>query len=114
MCGAAYESCYSCEKANSWRVHTDTADHYYILTVLMDYKSGHDARRAYRALRKRGVDFHDTEGYVPSVQKLLAEIYAAYKGKPMSERKPEVIVTDAPKQDKAPENDTQEAPAENE
>ena len=39
VCGAMYETCYVCEKTKSWRVHTDTLDHYYILTVLMDYKT---------------------------------------------------------------------------
>lgn len=88
MCGAAYESCYGCEKAKSWRVHTDTADHYYILLALMEYKGGHDAKRAYRALRKRDVDFQSIDGYEPSVQKLLCEIYEGCKGKALNARKP--------------------------
>ena len=101
MCGAVYESCYSCEKAKSWRVHTDTADHYYILSVLMEYQGGHDATRAYRALRKRGVDFRDTTGYIPSVRKLLGEIYEGYKGKPLNARKP--ITGESPAQRDAAE-----------
>lgn len=78
VCGVAYDSCFSCEKQRSWRAHTDTAEHYYIFSVLMEYQSGHDAKKAYRALRKRGVDLRVTDGYLPSVQKLLAEIYTAY------------------------------------
>lgn len=78
VCGAEYDSCFSCEKQNSWRAHTDTAEHYYILGVLMEYQSGHDAKKAYRALRKRGVDLRATDGYLPTVRKLLAEIYDVY------------------------------------
>lgn len=77
VCGTAYETCYSCERNHSWRTLTDTEEHYYILSVLMDYQSGHDAKRAYKALRKRGVDLLATDGYIPSVQKLMAEIYGA-------------------------------------
>lgn len=75
VCGSEYETCYVCEKVNSWRIHTDTAEHYYILCVLMEYQTDHDAKRAYRALRKRGIDFKKTDEYVPSIQKLLSEIY---------------------------------------
>ena len=78
VCGAGYDSCFSCEKQNSWRAHTDTAEHYYIFGILMEYQSGHDAKKAYRALRKRGVDLRATGVYLPSVEKLLTEIYNAY------------------------------------
>lgn len=76
VCGASYKTCYSCEKDRSWRVHTDTLEHYYILVALMDYQVNHDAKRAYDALRKRGIDLRNTAGYTPSVQALMAEIYA--------------------------------------
>lgn len=36
----------------------------------------HDAKQAYSALRKRGIDLRNTAEYTPSVQALLAEIYA--------------------------------------
>lgn len=74
VCGGEYEYCYSCEKVHSWRALTDTADHYYVLNVLMDYQTDHDALKAYRALRKRGVDICETDGLLPGVQKILAEI----------------------------------------
>ena len=76
VCGESYKTCYSCEKERSWRVHTDTSGHYYIWTVLMSYQSTHDAMAAYQALVKRGVDFQHTEGFLPGVRQLLAEIYA--------------------------------------
>jgi hypothetical protein len=75
VCGAAYNTCYSCEKERSWRLHTDTPEHYYLWTVLMEYQVSRDAKQAYSALRKRGIDLRNTAGYVPSVQTLLAEIY---------------------------------------
>lgn len=76
VCGESYKTCYSCEKERSWRVHTDTSEHYYIWTVLMSYQSTHDAMAAYQALVKRGVDFRHTEGFLSGVQQLLTEIYA--------------------------------------
>lgn len=71
-----YRLDYSCEKERSWRLHTDTPEHYYIWTVLMGYQANHDAKQAYSALRKRGIDLRNTAEYTPSVQALLAEIYA--------------------------------------
>lgn len=76
VCGVAYNTCYSCEKERSWRLHTDTPEHYYLWMVLMEYQSSHNAKQAYSALRKRGIDLRNTARYVPSVQTLLAEIYA--------------------------------------
>lgn len=75
VCGASYKTCFTCEKERSWRLHTDTLDHYYIWGVLMEYRASHNVKQAYNALRKRGVDFHNTAGFLPSVQKLLEEIY---------------------------------------
>lgn len=74
VCGKEYEHCYSCEKVHSWRALTDTADHYYVLNVLMEYQVDHDAMKACRALRKRGVDVRDTDGLLPSVKALMVEI----------------------------------------
>lgn len=76
VCGAAYKTCYSCEKERSWRLHTDTPEHYYLWTVLMEYRANRNAKQAYDALRKRGIDFLKTAEFVPSVRTLLAEIYA--------------------------------------
>ena len=42
----------------------------------MDYQINHDAKKAYNVLRKRGVDFQNTTGYLPKVRSLLAEIYS--------------------------------------
>lgn len=77
VCGTVYKTCYVCEKERSWRLHTDTLEHYYILTVLMEYQSDHDAKAAYAALRKRGIDTRITAGYEPNVQTLLSEINAS-------------------------------------
>lgn len=76
VCGKEYELCVSCEKTHSWKVHTDNPEHYYIFITLMQYQTDHNAKSAYRALRKRGVDFNKTDEYLPSVQRLMAEIYA--------------------------------------
>lgn len=76
VCGASYKTCYSCEKERSWKIHTDTHEHFYIWTVLMKYRTDHDAKWAYSVLRKRGVDFRNLTGFTQGVQSLLAEIYA--------------------------------------
>ena len=75
VCGASYKTCFTCEKERSWRLHTDTLDHYYIWGVLMEYRASHNVKQAYNALRKRGIDFRNTAQFSPTVQKLLAEIY---------------------------------------
>ena len=41
----------------------------------MTYEYDRDAKKAYRALRKRGVDFMHTSVYEPTVEILLDEIY---------------------------------------
>lgn len=76
ICGAEYEACYSCEKKHSWKMHTDTKEHFYIFGVLMEYQVSHDAKRAYNALRKRSIDFRDTAEFNPHTREVLAEIYA--------------------------------------
>lgn len=76
VCGASYKTCYACERERSWRLHTDTLDHYYIFSVIMSYQVNHDAKRAYNVLQKRGIDFRNTAGFTPSIREALAEIYA--------------------------------------
>lgn len=76
VCGAEYKTCLSCEKSRSWRIHTDTAEHYFILGVLMDYQSGHDAEKARLALTKRGIGVDDSDGFLPGVKSLMGEIFA--------------------------------------
>jgi len=41
----------------------------------MEYRASHNVKQAYNALRKRGIDFRNTAGFSPSVQRLLTEIY---------------------------------------
>lgn len=76
VCGAEYEMCCSCDEKRSWRMHTDTEEHFYIFGILMEYQVTHDAKQAYDALRKRGLDFNNTEGFLPNAQKLFTEICA--------------------------------------
>ena len=91
VCGTEYEACVSCEKKHSWKVHTDSPEHYYIFVTLMQYQTDHDAKSAYKALRKRGIDLRATDRYIPSVQKLMAEINSlAHKGS--QEKRQEVEV----------------------
>lgn len=77
VCGAEYDFCPHCAEVQSWRRHTDTADHYYIWLALMTYQTNHDAKAAYAALRKRGIDTRIAAGYEPSIQALLSEINAS-------------------------------------
>lgn len=76
VCGASYKTCFACDRDRSWRLHTDTIEHYYIFLALMSYQVNHDAKQAYKVLRERGVDFHNTSDLKPYAQELLAEIYA--------------------------------------
>ena len=72
------------------------------MTVLMTYQADHDAKQAYAALRKRGVNLRETSEYVPSVQALFAEINARVNGV----TKPKKVVDETKKVSiAAPEND---------
>ena len=85
VCGKEYEYCYSCEKIHSWRSIADTIEHYYILCVLMDYQVNHDAVSAFKALEKRGVDFHEIEDFLSGIQKLLKEVDLAHENNRVQE-----------------------------
>ncbi len=85
VCGAKYDTCLSCEKERSWRIHTDIADHYYLLCVLMDYRSDHDTKKAYAALVRRGIDPHDYGGFLPEIQRLMADIVSGATDKKSTE-----------------------------
>ena len=76
VCGTSSKTCFSCERDRSWRLHTDTIEHYHIFMVLMNYQVDHNAKQAYKVLRECGVDFHNTENYKSSIRDILAEIYA--------------------------------------
>lgn len=77
ICGVEYEICVSCEKTNSWKVHTDTATHYEYLCILMDYKVKRDAEKAYKALTERGFDFNEADSFLPGAKALAEEIFFA-------------------------------------
>ena len=76
VCGTSYKTCFVCERDRSWRLHTDTIEHYHVFTVIMSYQVNHDAKQAYKILREHGVDFHNTAEFRPNIRKVLAEIYA--------------------------------------
>lgn len=74
VCGVEYEVCASCKHEASWRLHTDTAEHYQILCALMEFKARGDAKKAYDICKRCGVDFENTGGYNDSVSALLQKI----------------------------------------
>ncbi len=88
VCGTEYEVCVSCEKIHSWRAVADTLEHYYILTVLMDYMTKKDAGEALASLKRWGIDVTARDGYAPHIQKLLAEIEEKAAVKPPLSEKP--------------------------
>ena len=79
VCGKEYETCYVCERDRSWRMHTCTADHYFIFLTSMDFQVFHDAEKSYMALENRGFDFSTMREYVPEVRKILRDIYNSYQ-----------------------------------
>lgn len=98
VCGRPYEACYSCEKDRGWRMHTDTAEHYQILCILMDYKIHKDAECAYQALKKIGVDLNDTSGYEPSVTVLFEEISKSHDGNEEKSDNPNALTANMERQ----------------
>lgn len=80
MCGKPYQTCYSCERNKSWRLLTDTLDHYEILCVLMDYRGDGDAQSASSALSEYGISPGDNPGFLPEVDSLIQEIHNVARG----------------------------------
>lgn len=74
VCGAEYELCAACEKSRSWRIHTDTLEHYRVLCICMEYQMYGDADKAYKSLLNAGADLHDMSAYTPSAAQLIGEI----------------------------------------
>lgn len=89
LCGAEYDCCVACEKLRSWRAVTDTADHYYILGVLMEYQSNRDAKSAREALEQRGVSVKDAKKFLPGAKKLAEEIFRSVQVEEIPEEQAE-------------------------
>lgn len=58
-------------------MHTDTEEHFYIFGVLMEYLTSHNAEKAYEQLSRRGIDPHNTDGFLPGPKELMEEICSA-------------------------------------
>ncbi len=97
ICGAQYYSCKTCEENRgvwqSWRLFTDTPEHYQLFMLLSEYGSGHlsksDAAEALTAF-----DLSDMDGWNPVVK---AQIESILVEPVVSEEKKEQNVSRAPK-----------------
>lgn len=99
VCGTEYDFCPHCAQVQSWRRHTDTADHYYLWLVLMTYQTDKDAKAAYDALQKRGIDIRDVSEFKPNVRELLTEIKLATSARKGKVKKAEPILEEAGTED---------------
>lgn len=87
VCGNKYHVCQICEQRKgqweSWKLITDTSEHYQIFVILRDY----DSKRITKGQAKEllsSYDLSQKETWNPSIKKILNKIFAEQKKKKIS------------------------------
>lgn len=76
ICGKEYYMCLSCLdaiKANPWKVHTDTPEHYKIFQVVRGFSTGVYEKSEARE-KLRNVDLRDIEIFRPHIKDIIKNI----------------------------------------
>jgi hypothetical protein len=80
ICGVKYHHCDSCNQISTftpWRVICDTAEHYQIYMVILDYQSNTITKEeAKEQLNTNGVTLNSIESFKDSTKGILKEILA--------------------------------------
>ena len=78
ICGTKYHMCASCKdlmKLEPYKLHTDTAEHYKIYTILLGYNTGvYDIAEAKAKLQN--VDLSDKDTFVKEIKEVIDMIMA--------------------------------------
>jgi len=75
ICGAGYHICNTCQQQKSfksWRVVTDTVEHYKIYMAVHGYTLSRDKETAKRELEK--CDLSGLDDFTPSIKAVIQEI----------------------------------------
>lgn len=74
-CGAEYLYCDDCGEFGSYKTICDTEDCYKIFLIAKNYDDNADKEAALEALKNIGFDKSKIKSYIPSIRKVLNEIY---------------------------------------
>lgn len=76
ICGKGYYACLSCRdsiKANPWKVHTDTSEHYKVYQIIHGLSTGvYDKDEA--RIKFKNVNLNDMESFRPHIKKIIKDI----------------------------------------
>lgn len=80
ICGRGYEACLSCNdelKAQPWKQHTDTSEHYKLYQLIYNYKTVEllSKEEAIKALGN--IDTSDKDEYRPHIKVIVEELLLA-------------------------------------
>lgn len=76
ICGKGYYACLSCSdsiKANPWKIHTDTSEHYKVYQIIHGLSTGvYDKDEA--RIKFKNVNLDDMESFRPHIKKIIKDI----------------------------------------
>lgn len=88
ICDRGYHVCLSCRdsiKANPWKIHTDTAEHYKVYQIIHGLSTGVYTKDEAK-IKLKNVDLSDLNTFRPHIKKLIKDI--------LKEEKPAVMTVE--------------------
>ena len=74
ICGNEYYMCLSChDKINSWKIYTDTAEHYKVFQVVRGFSNNVYTKDEARA-KLKNINLVDLESFRPHIKKIVKDI----------------------------------------
>ena len=76
ICGKDYYMCLSCRdsvKANPWKMHTDTAEHYKVYQVIHGVSTGVYTKDEAKS-KLNNIDLRDLNSFRPHIKKIIKDI----------------------------------------
>lgn len=102
ICGKGYYACLSCRdsiKANPWKIHTDTAEHYKVYQIIHGLSTGVYTEDEVK-IKLKNVNLDDLDTFRPHIKKIIKDILKEEKKivkkveEPITETKEETVVED--------------------
>lgn len=76
ICGKEYYACLSCRdsiKANPWKIHTDTAEHYKVYQIIHGFSTGVYTKDEART-KLKNVNLNDMDSFRTHIKKIIKDI----------------------------------------
>lgn len=76
ICGNEYYVCLSCRdsvKANPWKIHTDTSEHYKVYQIIHGISTGVYTKDEAR-IKFKNVDLSDLNSFRPHIKKIVKDV----------------------------------------